>query len=42
MSDVKIKDLSKTFYVRKLDKDDIDIIQNNRYIRNKDNDDLER
>lgn len=26
MSDVKIKDLSKTFYVRKLDKDDIEMI----------------
>ena len=26
MSDVKIKDLSKTFYVRKLDKDDIELI----------------
>ena len=26
MSDVKIKDFSKTFYVRKLDKDDIELI----------------
>lgn len=42
-NDKKYEDVIEDLYYKDiLDKDDIDIIQNNRYIRNKDNDDLER
>ena len=42
-NDKKYEDVIEDLYYKDIsDKDDIDIIQNNRYIRNKDNDDLER